>query len=149
MWDNFLNLNEFWYLDHHFTQSFDFINFRNCDCSLHNFLYYLLSSYDLLNCGIYRNYFFDNSRDLFDNFLHNRDNLLDLLDSLINDNFLDYSLDLFDNNFLFFYRNDFLNHLRNLHNSFLNILFDDKFLYYSIHWHWNLYWGYHWFFNLD
>lgn len=149
MWDNFLNLNEFWYLDHHFTQSFDFINFRNCDCSLHNFLYYLLSSYDLLNCGIYRNYFFHNSRNLFDNFLHNRDNLLDLLDSLINDNFLDYSLDLFDNNFLFFYRNDFLNHLRNLHNSFLNILFDDKFLYYSIHWHWNLDWGYHWFFNLD
>lgn len=149
MWDYFFYLNEFWNLDHYFSQSFYFIYFRDCDCFLNNFFDYLLSSYDLLDCRIYRNYFFDNCRNLFDNFLHNRNNLFDLLDSLINHYFLNYLLNLFDNNFLFFNWNYFLNHLRDLDNSLLNILFDDKFLYDSIHWNRNLYWSYHWFFYLD
>ncbi len=131
--NNLGNLHKF------FLDSLNLVYLRNGDSLLDNFFNDLLSSNYLLDFSFNRNEFFNDSWDLLNNFLNIRHNLFNFLDRFLNNNPFNYLFNLFDlGNFLDDWHYS-LNYLWNRYNPLNYFLFRNHLLYYSVHWHRNLY----------
>lgn len=117
--------------------SFYFIHFGNCCGSLDNFLYYLLSSHDLLNDLLDWDDFLNDPLNLFDSFSNVRNFLYDLFVLNVVHNFFFNLRDFLNLDNFLFESNYLLDYLRNLNRPLNNLSDGNNFLHDFFGWNWN------------
>ena len=122
MRDDLFHFNYMRHIDSSIDQLFNFINLGNLDDSVYNFLNHLLDLFDFVYDSFNGNYFLSFSMNLPNSILEVRNDFLNLLYPLLDDNIVDFSFNGLDFCLSFLDINFVLNKSVNLLNFSINVL---------------------------
>jgi len=129
---NFLHLNNFRYIYSLLYKFLDFVNFGNLSDSIDNFFNDLFDFFNFLNNSLNWNDFLSPFFNLNYPVLDIRNNLLDLLDSFLDNDIINMLFNLNNSNFFLFNWNNSVSNFINLFNFSMNNLNRNHFLNNSI-----------------
>ncbi len=136
--NDFLDLDNLWYVDSLLDNLFNFVNFRNFSDSIDDFFNDLYNLLYLLDHCFNRHNFLSDSLNLNNSVLDVRNDFLDFFDSFLDNNIVNVFFNFNNLDLFLFNGNNFFAYLIYLFDLSVNNLDRDHFLNDSINWNLNL-----------